>query len=237
MYALSLSFNLNDFIILSSQLKRICKRPLNQWRTYFKLSDHLYDPQLIRGVRYFSFRLTTDGVGASVSTFKCSVAHKRNPRLTEQERQGNDKKMQEQRHNVLYGVIRSKHLALEQSGRQLVWIGIDPGRKGIITAANYDRRWSHSLSLVRYYQDSGFIFRLDINMAYIIQQRNHLNATGIAVQNRLADRINSSVAKDTSTYIYKFICTIEGCDGKFKSPSALNRHMKGCHEQVKTPYL
>jgi hypothetical protein len=116
------------------------------FRTHFNLPSRLFSNN--DRIPHFSYMIDTDGVGASVHVFrwKWILIRENESNAARQERLANAR---EERLNTLYEGIQER-----ADQQNLTWIGVDPGRKNVVTAAELDDEndhWSFKLTAKEYH--------------------------------------------------------------------------------------
>jgi hypothetical protein len=116
------------------------------FRIHFNLPSRLFN----RDTRTpcFNYMLDTDGVGASVHIFRWKWIIIR-PNETSTERENRLAEAREERFTRLFQNIQGR-----AGEHDLHWVGVDPGRKNVVTASKLDddnEHWSFKLSSAEYH--------------------------------------------------------------------------------------
>ncbi|KAJ1950349.1 hypothetical protein FBU59_000724 [Linderina macrospora] len=119
------------------------------WPAFFNTSKHM---RQLGGLKYFNYRVETDGVGASVSFFEWKLCRRR------ESNKDDEKKAAEKQEEVEMAEPELKKM--EGVKRSFEFIGVDPGNKDVLTAVRLgDREWSCHLSNSQYHTESNFRLR------------------------------------------------------------------------------
>lgn len=115
-------------------------RQQEYWQTHFKITDRLFPAENDHGNRMFGFMLNTDGVGASVHIFRWKRVWRYNE--TPERRKERLQQARNAREQTVFARIRNRAEQVD-----LTWIGVDPGRRSLITAATIDGpRWTYEMT-------------------------------------------------------------------------------------------
>jgi hypothetical protein len=117
------------------------------WRQHFNLPARLFTEDIEQGHQLFDFMITTDGVGVSVHICRWKQVWRYDE--TPEQRQERLERARAARQELLFARIRQ---SAEQEN--LHWVGVDPGRQSMLTAATLDPpRWSYQMTSKQYHHE------------------------------------------------------------------------------------
>ena len=121
------------------------ERQVEIWQTHFQIPRSLYnEPAEMR--KQFQYFITTDGVGASITTGRWRWVVRREETPAQKKA-----RIAQERQDALdrcFTRIRDR-----SETEDFEWIGVDPGRKYVVTAAALDERWKYKISSGQYHHE------------------------------------------------------------------------------------
>ena len=115
------------------------------WQTHFHLPPSLFNHP-VENRKQFRYYITTDGVGASVLTGRWRWVVRREETPTQKKlRNAQERQAALDR---CFTRIRER-----SENEDFDWIGVDPGRKYVVTAASLDERWTYKINSCQYHHD------------------------------------------------------------------------------------
>jgi transposase len=125
-------------------LPEFVERRQEFWQLHFNFPDKLF-AEITADVKRLGFTISTDGVGASVHLFKWRWV--RRYEETPTERKQRLLRQREEARKRFYSGIQ-----VRADEEDLKWVGVDPGRKNMVTAATLDgERWSYKMTTKQYH--------------------------------------------------------------------------------------
>jgi hypothetical protein len=118
------------------------------WQSHFQLPDALFTQEIESGRKIFRFMITTDGVGASVflTRWKWVLTYDETPE---------ERETRLERARAEYSERLHAHIIRRTDTNNIEWIGVDPGRRSMITAAmlDDDDRWKWHMTSKHYHSN------------------------------------------------------------------------------------
>ena len=144
----SLYYLLGGHAVLGVDIHTFGMNHQMHWQSHFQLSDALFPQEIESGRKIFRFMITTDGVGASVflTRWKWVLTYDETPEQRETRLETARAEYSERLH---------AHVLRRTDTNDVEWIGVDPGRRSMITAAmlDDDDRWQWHMTSKHYHHN------------------------------------------------------------------------------------